>query len=350
MATTDPYPRRLFWLLALCLFGWAFWSLAGIMLPTVMGAFAAFALWPIVAGLPARWPRWTRVLVALAAAGGLVSLFFVILVPSLIAQGQQIAAKFPDYLQALSDLGNAAERLAARYGHPINVTALQPWMRERLQAVGVAMVAWVGTALPGAFSNLLQLVIAFWVALYGLLEGPEILQWLNDQLPLTARAGYREAMTITGAVLRSFLKGMLILGLIIGTAVGLGAWLIGMPYALSIGLVAGALEAVPSIGPIIAAGFAGILAFAQSPWLAVKIIGLFAVIQVLENNLIVPRVLGDSLEVHPMAIFIAVLIGAQLFGLVGLFLAGPAVAVGWRIWKAHHGEPPTHASPESASP
>jgi predicted PurR-regulated permease PerM len=348
MAISDPYPRRIFWLLTLCLLGWAFWGLADIMLPSVMGAFAAFALWPIVAGLPQRWPRWARVLIALAVAGCVVSLFFVILVPSLVAQSQQIAAHFPEYLQALTDLGHSVERLAARYGYPVNMTALEPMMRERLQAVGVAIVAWVGTALPGALNNLLQLVIAFWVALYGLLEGPEILQWINDQLPLAARASYREATAIMGGVLRSFLKGMLILGLIIGGAVGVGAWLIGMPYALSIGLVAGALEAVPNIGPIIAAVFAGILAFAQSPWLAVKIIGLFAVIQVLENNLIVPRVLGDSLEVHPMAIFIAVLIGAQLFGLVGLFLAGPTIAVGWRIWKAHHGDhlpPPADITP-----
>jgi predicted PurR-regulated permease PerM len=334
MATYDPYPRRLFWLLTLTLLGWTFWSLSAILLPCVMGAFAAFALWPIVDGLPHKWPRPLRVLAALFVATALVGLFFVILVPGLIAQSQQIAARFPEYLEALTNLAHAAEDLAQRYGYKVNLTAMEPLMRERLQQVGIAIVTWVGSALPGALNNILQLVIAFWVTLYGLLEGPEILQWLNDLLPVSARPAYREAMTIMNSVLRSFLKGMLILGGIIGGAVGLGAWLLGMPYALSIGLVAGALEAVPNIGPIIAAVFAAILAFAHSPWLAVKIIGLFAVIQVLENNLIVPRVLGDSLDVHPMAIFIAVLVGAQLFGLVGVFLAGPVMAVAWRIWKS----------------
>jgi predicted PurR-regulated permease PerM len=344
MATHDPYPRRIFWLLTLGLFGWGFWSLSDIMLPIVMGAFVAFALWPIVEWLPHPWPRWTRVLAALLIAGGVISLFFVILVPSLFAQSQQIAARFPEYLQALTELGEGLQKLAAKYGYPINLTALEPILKERLQQVGLAAVAWVGASLPGALNNLLQLVIAFWVALYGLLEGPEILQWINDQLPLSARPGYRQSMTITGNVLHSFLRGMLILGLIIGSVVGVGAWLIGMPFALSIGLVAGVLEAVPNVGPIIAAVFAGILAFAQSPWMAVRMLGLFVVVQILENNLIVPRVLGESLEIHPMAIFLAVLIGAKLFGLVGLFLAGPALAVGWRIWLAHRPQPPAETT------
>jgi predicted PurR-regulated permease PerM len=347
MPIHNPYPRRIFWLLTVCLLGWAIWSLSNIVLPTVMGAFVAFALWPVVDGLPHKWPRWARVLVALGVASGVIGLFFVILVPSLMAQSQQIAANFPAYVQALTDLGHWAETVAGRYGYQVTVSTLEPMLRARLEQIGIAVVTWVGTALPGALNSALQLVIAFWVALYGLLEGPEIVQWINDQLPTSARPSYRSSIVIMDEVLRSFLRGMLILGLIIGSVVGVGAWLIGMPYALSIGLVAGLLEAVPNVGPIIAAVFAGILAFAQSPWLAVKMIALFVVVQVLENNLVVPRVLGESLDVHPMAIFIAVLIGAQLFGVVGLFLAGPTVAVGWRIWLSHRPHPPGETPPEA---
>ncbi|MBC7545096.1 MAG: AI-2E family transporter [Candidatus Sericytochromatia bacterium] len=335
-APQDSYTRRLFWLLALALGSWAFFSLSGILLPIIMGAFGAFALWPIVARLPQKWPRWVRVVIAMLAASCVITVFFLILVPSLLAQGEQIATKFPEYLQQLTSLGATGETFLKRYGINYDLSAHELEIRQRLQETGIAIVAWVGASIAGLVGNLLQMIIAFWVIVYGLLEGPEIIQWVNDQLPAATRAGFKQGMTITGTVLRSFLKGMVVLGLIIGTAVGIGAWLIGMPYALSIALVAGMLEAVPNIGPIIAGCFAGVLAFAQSPVLALKMIALFTVVQVLENNLIVPKVLGDSLEVHPMAIFIAVLIGAQFFGLVGLFLAGPLVAVGWRIWVVRH--------------
>lgn len=351
-STPDPYPRRLFWLLAIGVLAWAFWSLSAILLPVVMGAFAAFALWPIVTRLPDRWPHIAKVGIALLVALAAVVAFFLILVPSLVDQAKSLVQQYPSYLETITRLSHEAQLALDRYGIQYDWAQVQGKLLQWAQDVGLALAGWLGATLQGALGNLLQLVIAFWVLVYALLEGPAMIAFFQAQLPEGQRHAYLQVMATIGEVLTGFIRGMVLLGLIIGVAVGVGVWLLGMPYALLIGLVAGLLEAIPSFGPLIAGAFAAFLALAQGPWMAAKVVALFAVIQVVENNLIVPKVMGESLDVHPMVIFLAALVGAKLFGLAGLFLAGPFVAVLWRLWqlRANLQAPPPAPEPvESAA-
>ncbi|MBL7155340.1 MAG: AI-2E family transporter, partial [Candidatus Portnoybacteria bacterium] len=123
-----------------------------------------------------------------------------------------------------------------------------------------------------------------------------------------------------------WLRGQLLLMFIIGCLTYIGLYFLGVKYALTLALVAALLEIIPYIGPILAAIPAVILAFFQSPFLALLVILLYIVIQQLENYIIVPQVMKRAVGLNPVVIIIVMLIGAKLAGLLGIILAVPVTA------------------------
>src|SRR5690606_32415631 len=105
-----------FWLLVLVLAGWVFAAMDDIFLPVIMGAFAAFALWPVLTRLPAKWPHGLKVLVTIIVALTAVTAFFLVLVPSLIDQFKTLVQQFPTYVDAVTGLGQQGRELLLRYG------------------------------------------------------------------------------------------------------------------------------------------------------------------------------------------------------------------------------------------
>ena len=123
--------------------------------------------------------------------------------------------------------------------------------------------------------------------------------------------------------LGSWVKGELVLMTIVGTMSYTGLLLLQVQYPLALGIVSGVLEAVPIIGPVISAVIAGIIAFSESPIKGLAVVALFILIQQLENNLIVPKVMQKVSGFSPIVILLALLIGSNLFGVPGAVLAVP---------------------------
>ena len=137
-----------------------------------------------------------------------------------------------------------------------------------------------------------------------------------------------------GPIWNAFLRGQIILALVMGLVVGVTMFVLGVRYAPVLGLLAGLLEFVPIIGPLIAGTVAVLVdLFQPSTWLgltpvyfALVIVGPSILLQQLENNLLVPRILGGSLDLHPVVILVGAVIGASLAGIVGLLLSAPTIA------------------------
>ena len=127
--------------------------------------------------------------------------------------------------------------------------------------------------------------------------------------------------------LGAWVRGQLLLALIIGLASYLGLFILGISYVLPLALIAGILEMVPIIGPIISAIPAIIVALTVSPGLALAVAALYIIIQQLENNLIVPTVMHKVLGMPPLAILLALMVGGRLGGVVGIILAVPVLLV-----------------------
>jgi predicted PurR-regulated permease PerM len=142
-----------------------------------------------------------------------------------------------------------------------------------------------------------------------------------------------EAYDQSGKALKLWLLGTLVSMGIVGTLTGLGLWLIGVPSALALGLLAGLLEFVPIIGPIAASIPAILIAFSQSTEMALWTIGLFIVVQQLEGNVIQPIVQRYAVDLPPALLLFSVVAGGTLFGIVGVLFAAPLTVVAFVLVK-----------------
>ncbi len=188
--------------------------------------------------------------------------------------------------------------------------------------------------LVGIAQGLFWLVFILIIAFYAVRDSRRI----TGELVGLAPPGYREdsarLLKELARVWNAFLRGELLLGLVVGTAVGVMTAALGLPYPWALGLFAGILELIPRFGPFIAAIPGVLLALIQGSafiplgnfWFAVVVAGAYAVIQFVENNFLIPRILGSTLDLHPLAVLIAVLAGGYLAGILGILLAAPVLA------------------------
>jgi predicted PurR-regulated permease PerM len=173
-------------------------------------------------------------------------------------------------------------------------------------------------------------------------------------MPPAWRADTENVLALLGRVGGRWVRGQLLLGasVFLATAIGLTILtLLGFSefgqFTLVLALIAGVLEWVPIIGPIVAAIPAILIGLAISPVAALAAAGLYTVIQQLENHILVPKVMGDAVDLHPAVMIVALVAGGALFGIGGVILAAPTVAAGRDLYRyGFHrfgGQPPIHA-------
>jgi predicted PurR-regulated permease PerM len=183
-------------------------------------------------------------------------------------------------------------------------------------------------------SAFLWLVFILMITFYLLKDADRLIEQLDKLPPEDYRQDFVLLRRQITDVWHAFLRGQLILGVVIAVVTTAGCIALGIQYAPVLGLLAGLLEVVPSIGPTIAAVPAVLLALLQENtlfgmsnfWYAVLVTGMYIVIQQIENNFIVPRILGRSLNLHPVLVLIAVVVGGSLGGVLGILLAAPTLA------------------------
>jgi predicted PurR-regulated permease PerM len=170
------------------------------------------------------------------------------------------------------------------------------------------------------------------------------------------RPGYgRDSRVLTrdfGRIWRAYLRGQVILGLVVGLSVWISLTILGVQNSFGLGVISGLLEFLPIIGPVIGTAAATIVAFLQptnylgldSVAYALVVIGVMIVIQQIENNLLVPRIVGGALDLHPLIIIVGVFIGGAMAGLIGAVLAAPLLAtvklLGTYAWRKMFDLPP----------
>ncbi len=224
-------------------------------------------------------------------------------------------------LQALQNPGAAL---------PTSFSSITSILSSLLSFVSRGAAGVVGTIA----ASLLSLAFTLLASLYLSVDGPKMARSLLDGIPEVYRPEVIELLDRLRRVWDSFVRGQLILMLIIGTVVGVGAAILGLPNALSLGLLAGFLELVPSLGPFLATVPAVLIALLQGSshfaiahgWFALIVLAFYVGVQSLENTLVVPRVLGHAVKVHPLVILSGVLVGAATAGVLGVFLAAPVIA------------------------
>jgi predicted PurR-regulated permease PerM len=194
---------------------------------------------------------------------------------------------------------------------------------------GVA-IGMVGSVVSGILGFFIMIISS----IYLIKDGGQMRKGLISLVPKNSKQEFEILIDLLRKTWESFFRGQITLMIIIGVIVWLGAWIIGLPGAVSLGVIAGLMEIIPNIGPVIATIPAILVALIQgSTYLPVSnlvfvliVIGLYIIVQLLENTLIVPNVMGESVHLHPIIIIIGVLVGATTWGILGALLAAPVIA------------------------
>ncbi|KKQ38953.1 MAG: hypothetical protein US56_C0032G0003 [Candidatus Moranbacteria bacterium GW2011_GWF2_37_7] len=177
------------------------------------------------------------------------------------------------------------------------------------------------------FSGVAMVVITFVLSFYLSLQEDGVKKFLQFISPRQYEPYVLDLWQRTNRKLGKWLQAQLILGLIVGVLVFIGLTILGVPYAFVLAIIAAIFELVPMAGPIIASIPAIILGFLVSPLTGILTVVFYAFLQPFENNVIVPNVMKKAVGLNPVIIIIALLVGAELGGIIGMLLAVPVAAV-----------------------
>lgn len=346
--------------MALAIVGWAvvfggvFWLASHIvhtLLMLIIAALLAYALAPAVTTLQRFTPKWMAVLavylLVLAVVVGVFTLLISTVVTEVTALAHLVTQMLsPDQTSASSPIYQTLNRLGVSSSQ---LSAARNWATGQL--AGAAGVA--APILTGVLNGLLDFVLITVLSIYLLLDGPRVVRWLHRELPVSQRPLGGFLLDTIEQVAGGYIRGELILCSLIGALVAAGMFLLGVPFAILLGVLAFFFEFIPFLGPWMSAVACVIVAFSQG-WVTIALVlAYFVVIHILEGYVIGPRVLGRSLGLHPAISIVALLIGGEVFGLWGALFAAPIAGIiqvllstFWREWRESH---PT-LFPEEAEP
>ncbi|MFL7792767.1 MAG: AI-2E family transporter [Anaerolineae bacterium] len=305
--------------------------------PLVIALLLAFILDPVADFLTNRL-RFSRGLAA--------TVVILILIIAMAGVAATPVAAVPTIQQAVESMQEEATDVINEIGvflsqPPISFLGYELDLSELYDELSQILRTFVSSVAQGTINIVLDIGSAFlWLifilmtTFYLLKDADRLIEQLDRLPPEDYRQDFVLLRQQITDVWHAFLRGQLLLGVVIALVTTAGCIALGIQYAPVLGLLAGLLEVVPSIGPVIAAVPAVLLALLQEStlfgmsnfWYAVLVTGMYIVIQQIENNLIVPRILGRSLNLHPVLVLIAVVIGGSLGGVLGILVAAPTLA------------------------
>ena len=304
------------------------WWLGNVILPFVLGAAVAYLLDPLADRLERIGLSRALATTAITALAILIFvLTMLLLVPVLIAQGSQAIAGLPGMVQAAQDFLNERFPGVAEPGSAVRQTlsALAVTAQSKLGDLVNAVLA----SVSGLFNILVLFVIVPVVSFYLLLDWDRMVAEIDTLLPRDHAPVIRRIAAEIDRTLAGFLRGQGTVCLILGTFYSVALMLVGLDFGLIVGVIAGALTFIPYVGALVGGALAIGLALAQfwGDWLWVVVVAaIFQAGQMVEGNVLTPRLVGSSVGLHPVWLIFALSAFGALFGFVGMLVAVPVAA------------------------
>jgi predicted PurR-regulated permease PerM len=335
------------------------WTARGALPAFFIGLALAFVLDPGVTSLQRLGvPRWVGVLASYVAVVLLVWLLLAYAVPPISRQAREFLQELPQLGQAIAGIEGA---IVDWYeGLPIP-TELRAMIDDSIAASGEAIAGFVRGLLAPTITAVFQtaafilglIIVPVW--LFFVLKDREAFpRVVASAMPPSWRADIDNLLTLLGRVGGRWVRGQLLLGASVFVATVIGLTLLTFlgfeefgQFTLILALIAGVLEWLPIIGPIVAAIPAILIGLSIDLPAAIAAALLYTAIQQLENHILVPKVMGDAIELHPAVVILSLVVGGALFGIGGAILAAPTVAAGRDLYRyGFHrlgGQPPAPA-------
>ena len=215
------------------------------------------------------------------------------------------------------------------------------------QIVGQAegLTSSVVPLLTGIFNFILDSFVVAVLSIYLLVDGARVTNWLRNNMPAPQQGRVRFLLNTFQRIVGGYIRGQLTLSALIGVLVGVGMAIFHVPYAVLLGVLAFVLEFIPVLGTLTSGAICVLIALTQGWLTALLVLAYFVVVHILEGDVIGPRIVGQAIGLHPIVSLIALIAGAELFGIVGALFASPIAGVLqalliaiWSEWRAAHPE------------
>jgi predicted PurR-regulated permease PerM len=258
--------------------------------------------------------------------------FLTFVIPDLWAQGEVAGQKLMTYFTP----ENAARQrnYLRRYSPLLDRMAgnrIEQFLRDPVAASG-SPASWFAGGLSGVLSTAaasLDLLLVPFFVFYILIDFGKWRDWFEDLIPPRFRQPFSRLFDEVGRILESYVRGQLLIAVCMAVLYAIGFAVLQVPAWAGIAAIAGLLNAIPyvgtALGMLLAIGFT--LADGGGLWRIAGVIGIFVVVQIIEGYWLTPRILGTRLNLHPVAVFLGILIGGKLYGLLGVILVIPTIAV-----------------------
>ena len=313
--------------------------LGTVLLSLGLSIVVAYVLLPVARVVERAFP-WRRGRPGLARgiATGVIFLFLfailagvlAIVIPPTVEQSRQFAEDFPGFLDSAR---STIEEWIARYAETIPVE-VRDRIEDTLAGAGgvVGDAAWrvvsqtIGVV-SGSFALVLGLVTAPVLVFYLMKDSGMIRSSLYSPFPESVRPHLQEALDIAERTIGGYIRGQITLGLIVGIVVTIALLLLGIPFSYILGIVAGLTELVPVVGPWVGGAVGVLVTLAAAPDKVPWVILIYVAVQLLENTLLVPRIQGNTLKLHPVAVILVIVVASNYFGLWGVIIGPPLVSM-----------------------
>ncbi len=322
-------------LLALAVLGgWLVYQLSPVLMPFVVSAILAYLGDPLTDRLETyRLSRTQAVSVVFSTMALVLVLVFFMLVPQLESQIADAINNLPAYATKInSDVLPWLEQRFKLTLKPIQINELINMLNSHWQKAGgmvastMSSVTHSGSVIVAWLMNLLLIPV---VTFYLLRDWDILVARIYDLLPRRIAPVTAKLAGEVNTVLSAFLRGQFYVMLALGCIYSVGLWVVGLDLALLIGILAGLVSFVPYLGAIVGIISACIAALVQfhemTPLISVAVV--FLIGQALEGTVLTPKLVGDKIGLHPVAVIFSVLAGGQLFGFLGILLALPMASI-----------------------
>ena len=320
----------------------AIWQLLGVLLPFLVSGLLAYLLLPAVSlslrtPWGRRWPRASRAatagavtLLVIAAVLGLLAVGIFRLVDGSITLAERAPGLATEATMVWEELQDEySQRVPANIQEIVNPRLDE--LRDALIQAGISALRRVSQVAQSGISQVVGLAASPIILFYLLYQPATIGRGVQTILPGPLRDDLSEIGRLAGESIGAYLRMQLLLGALVGVVMWLALWVTGIPFALPLGVLAGLAELVPIVGPTIFVVLAGIVIALVDLTKLPLALGAYLIVQILQNTLVTPRMQGQALGLHPLAIVLALAVFGLFFGFLGTLLAAPLTAAGYRV-------------------
>ncbi|NPC93936.1 AI-2E family transporter [Bacillus sp. WMMC1349] len=303
-----------------------------IALPLILTGVVYYLLNPVVDFLERKKvKRIYSILLLYIIIIGLITISIVSVIPVLRQQIMSLVDNFPIYVHIVED--QIKQMIGSKFFNQvqqtlnINLTDLASKLSDQASTILNSTFTGVGTFIGAVTEVFISIVTVPFILFYLLKDGKKLPLFILKYVPTRLREPTYEVMAEMNHRLSSYIRGQIIVSFCIGCLLFIGYLIIGLNYASLLALVAACTSIVPYLGPTIAITPAIIIALVTSPFMLIKLIIVWTVVQLIEGKFISPQIMGKNLHIHPVTIIFVLLTSAKLFGVVGVIVAIPGYAV-----------------------